>query len=78
MATLWLIIAMFLNPLGFDVLFKMVLDATKSYWATSGIFYCASALCFGLYFYSSRTNPFEIVKNYVKFTILKIKRIWKS
>jgi hypothetical protein len=43
-------LAMFFNPLGFDIMFKAILDYTSSYWITTGIFYCISALLFGLYF----------------------------
>jgi hypothetical protein len=50
-ATIALILATFFNPLGFDALFKIVMDWTGSYWITDAIFYCLSALFFGLYFY---------------------------
>ena len=49
-ATLCLMIAMFLNPLGFDVMFAMILELTGSYWTTTGIFYLLSLSFFGLYF----------------------------
>jgi hypothetical protein len=49
-ATLSLMIAMFFNPLGFDALFKMVMDWTGSYWITDVIFYGASAFFFILYY----------------------------
>ena len=43
-------LAMFFNPLGFDALFKLVMDWTGSYWTTDLLFYLASASFFGLYF----------------------------
>jgi len=49
---LYLMIAMFLNPLGFDVLFAMILSVTGSYWTTDIILYGLSAFFFGLFFYS--------------------------
>lgn len=49
-ATYCLMLAMFFNPMGFDILFKTILDYTSSYWITTGIFYCISALFFGLFF----------------------------
>jgi ABC-type multidrug transport system permease subunit len=43
-------LAMFFNPLGFDALFKMVMDWTGSYWITDVIFYGIALLFLGLYF----------------------------
>jgi len=54
LATICLFFAMFINPFGFDILFKLVIDLTKSYWITDLIFYLTSALFFCLYFYLSR------------------------
>ena len=45
-----LMLGTFFNPLGFDALFKTVIDWTGSYWTTDLLFYLASALFFGLYF----------------------------
>jgi hypothetical protein len=41
--------AMFFNPLGFDVLFKTVMDWTDSYWITDLIFYIVALLFLGSY-----------------------------
>lgn len=49
-----LMTAMFLNPLGYDVLFATAMRWTGSYWNSVIIFYCLSALFFGLYFILSR------------------------
>lgn len=49
-ATICLILATFFNPLGFDALFALVMKWTGSFWVTDIIFYCLSALFFGLYF----------------------------
>jgi hypothetical protein len=49
---LYLMIAMFLNPLGFDILFAMTLSLTGSLMITDIIFYCLSAFFFGLFLYS--------------------------
>jgi hypothetical protein len=48
-ATLLLMAGMFLNPLGFDILFYSINELTNSYWITTSIFYLLSASCFGLY-----------------------------
>jgi hypothetical protein len=47
---------MFFNPLGFDVIFKMILDTTNSYWITTGIFYGIALSFFGLYFLFREKN----------------------
>jgi hypothetical protein len=47
---------MFFNPLGFDIIFKMILDATSSYWITTGIFYGIALSFFGLYFLFREKN----------------------
>jgi hypothetical protein len=62
-ATLCLMIAMFLNPIGFDVAFAMVMKMTGSYWITTAIFYLLSALFFGVYFYLVKVNPFKEIKD---------------
>jgi len=61
-STLVLMIAMFLNPLGYDALFYMVMKVTgNSYGLTTGIFYLASASLFGLYCYLLEITPFTWV-----------------
>jgi len=60
-AALSLMAGMFFLPLGYDVLMKMILDITGSYWTTIGIFYCLSAFFFGLHFYFSNSNPFKAI-----------------
>ena len=56
-----LILATFFNPLGFDALFALVMKWTGSYWITDGIFYCLSALFFGLYFWLSGKSPMLLI-----------------
>jgi len=69
-ATLVLMTAMFLNPLGYDALFYMVLKATGgSYATTTAIFYLLSASLFGLYLYLLKINPM----NWVRTTIINLK-----
>lgn len=66
LALIALMIATFLNPLGFDVLFKMMLDMIDSYWLTTLCFYLASALFFGLYFWLSNKKPISYLINTLK------------
>ena len=51
-----LMAATFFNPLGFDALFKWVMNLTGSYWITDAIFYLTSAVLFTLYFYLSKKD----------------------
>jgi hypothetical protein len=70
-AVLFLMIATFFNPLGFDILFKMILDLTGSYWLTTGIFYLASASFFGLYFWLSGKKPVQYLIKIIKTKLSK-------
>jgi hypothetical protein len=63
LAIIALMIATFFNPLGFDILFKMCLDLTGSYWLTTAIFYLLSASFFGLYFWLSGKKPVTYLVN---------------
>jgi len=49
-----LMIATFFNPFGYDALFALIMRWTNSFWVTDLIFYCLSALFFGLYFFLRR------------------------
>jgi hypothetical protein len=46
--------AMFFLPLGYDALFKFIMNITGSYWAADIIFYLISGCFFGLYLYLSK------------------------
>lgn len=61
-----LMLATFFNPLGFDVLFKMTLDLTGSYWHTTAIFYLVSASLFGVYFWLSGKKPITYLISILK------------
>jgi hypothetical protein len=53
-------LAMFFNPLGFDALFKLVMDWTGSYWTTDFIFYCAALFFLGLYLlFKKRSKKYQ-------------------
>ena len=54
MSTMCLMIAMFFNPFGFDILFKITMSLTNSYWWADFIFYVISGLFFTLYFFLRR------------------------
>ena len=61
LSLLCLMAATFFLPLGYDVVFKILLDWLDSYWLTTCIFYCLSGLFFGLYFYFSRGTGTSII-----------------
>lgn len=56
LATFFLMSSVFFNPIGFDFLFKMILDWTDSYWITDAIFYSAAGFCFLLYIYFRKSS----------------------
>jgi hypothetical protein len=70
-------IGMFFNPFGYDILMKMLLDLTGSYWTTIGIFYLVAVLFFGLSFYYSRVNPVVVIKEWIQELFNKVKNIKK-
>jgi hypothetical protein len=45
-----LMLAMFFLPFGYDALFKLIMEITKSYWTTDIIFYVISG-CFWLSYF---------------------------
>lgn len=61
-----LMLGMFFNPMGFDILFYTIYQLTGSYGITTFIFYLLSAFCFGLYFYFSKINPIKHLTNRFK------------
>lgn len=75
MATLCLMLGMFFNPFGYDILVKLILDLTNSYWTTMGIFYLVAGLFFGLSFYYSRINPLVVMKEWVSDLFRKVKSL---
>lgn len=75
MATICLMLCLFFNPAGFDILFKTILDCTNSYWITTGIFYLIAGLFLGLSFYFSRTNPLVVIKEWIIDLFTKVKNL---
>lgn len=54
LAKIFLVLATFFNPLGFDAAFAFVTKLTGSYVVTDFIFYGVALFFFGLYFIFSR------------------------
>lgn len=66
LASIFLVVATFLNPLGFDVAFYSVMKMTGSYWITTGIFYLGSACFFGLYFWLRKKDRNKTTQKEIK------------
>jgi len=62
LATVFLMLGTFFNPMGYDALLKWLLDKTGNYWLSISIFYLVSAVCFIFYFILSKTNPLKMFK----------------
>lgn len=61
LATLSLVVATFLNPLGFDAVQLSMIRLTGSYWRANFCMYFLALSFFGLYFYLSRSNPLSFL-----------------
>ena len=66
LATVFLIIAMYLNPLGFDVIQLILIRLTGSLLNANLVLYCLAVSFFGLYFYFSGNNPFKQIRDIIK------------
>jgi hypothetical protein len=62
LATLFLFLGTFFNPMGYDALLKWLMDVTGSYWFSISIFYLVSLCFFTLYFLFGKVNPLKIFK----------------
>lgn len=88
LATLFLMVGMFLNPMGFDAIQLTLIKLTGSLLRANFVLYCLAVFFFGLYFYFSGNNPITTIKNIIvniynnKFKKIKevsvIKKISKS
>jgi len=61
LATLSLVVATFLNPLGFDAVQLTLIKLTGSYSRANFTMYFLALSFFGLYFYLSRNNPLSSI-----------------
>ena len=65
LATLFLMVAMFLNPMGFDVVQLTLIHLTGSLFGANLVMYCLAAFFFGLYFYFSGNNPVKVIRDII-------------
>jgi hypothetical protein len=56
-------LALFLNPLGYDLVVHGIMLLTKSYWLTMTIMYAITTLFFGLFAYFENIKFISRVKN---------------
>ena len=63
MATIFLMIAVFLNPFGYDALQALLIKLTGSFWSANLVLYFLAAFFFGLYFLFSGNNPIREIKD---------------
>ena len=65
-------IALFLNPLGYDIVVYVITLLTKSYWLTMSIMYMLAFAFFGLFMYFYNINPVKAFKYHVVSTHRKL------
>ena len=63
MATIFLMIAVFLNPFGYDAIQALLIKLTGSFWSANLVLYCLAVFFFGLYFLFSGNNPIREIKD---------------
>jgi hypothetical protein len=56
-------IAVFLNPFGYDALQALLIKLTGSFWSANLVLYFLAAFFFGLYFLFSGNNPIREIKD---------------
>jgi hypothetical protein len=64
-ALLFLILAQFFNPFGFDVIQLILIKLTGSLSGANLVLYFLAVFCFGLYFYFSGNNPIKTIKDII-------------
>jgi hypothetical protein len=62
LATFFLFLGTFFNPMGYDAILKWLIDSTGSYWYSISIFYLLSVCCFILYFWLAKINPMKFFR----------------
>ncbi len=55
-------IALFLNPLGYDVVVYSITLLTKNYWMTMAIMYALAFVFFGFFMYLYKINPIKLIR----------------
>lgn len=58
-------IALFLNPLGYDVVVYGITLLTKNYWMTMTIMYALAFVFFGFFMYLYKINPIGLIRQQI-------------
>lgn len=66
LGNLLITLALFLNPLGYDLVVYGITLLTQSYWLTTSIMYMLAICFFGLFMYFYNINPFKKIKERFK------------
>ena len=77
LSTIFLLLAMFLNPMGFDAIQLILIKLTGSLLRANLFLYCLAVFFFGLYFYFSGNSPIKEIKDIVQNIYAKIKNYKK-
>ena len=78
LGTIFLVIATFLNPFGYDLLVFKLTQLTKDYWITIHILYVAAVLFFTLFFICYKINPIILFKHKAQKITDYVKKIKKN
>lgn len=70
----FLTFALFLNPLGYDVIVYCITKLTNDYWMTMSIMYALAGIFFGLFMYLYNINPLKAFKYHAINTHNKLKK----
>lgn len=63
LGNLFVTLALFLNPLGYDVVIYGITLLTKNYWVTMTIMYALAFVFFGFFMYFYKINPIKVIKD---------------
>lgn len=74
MGNLLITLALFLNPLGYDVVVYGITLLTNSYWLTTSIMYMLAICFFGLFMYFYNINPVKTFKYHATNTRSRLKK----
>lgn len=74
LGNVFLTLALFLNPLGYDVVVYAISLITKDYWTTMSVMYLLAGGFFAGFIYFYKINPVKAIKNRLKDTHNRIKK----
>ena len=65
LGNIFITIALFLNPFGYDIVVYGITLLTKSYWLTMAIMYMLAFVFFGFFVYLYKINPITLVREQI-------------